>query len=209
MIGFVGFGVLGRQLFKLSGLESRVRSIVAFDDLAESTEFVEVRPFSSLGDSINNFNELYVGIGYRHLSLRNAIVDMLKQHDSNAPPIIHNWCSIANTATVGACVYIYAGCVVDENVILHPGVILNNHVTVSHDSVIDMCTFLAPGVIVCGNVSIGSRSFVGAGSVIANGVTIGDDVVIGAGTVVSKNVASNTTVVGNPMRVLDSRLHIK
>ena len=49
---------------------------------------------------------------------------------------------------------------------------------------------------------IGNNVFVGANAVLIGGITIGDNVTIGAGAVVNKDVPANSTVVGNPMRVI-------
>jgi len=56
--------------------------------------------------------------------------------------------------------------------------------------------------VLCGNVKVGTRSFIGANSVIKQGVTIGDDVIVGAGSVVISDIQNRTTVVGNPARIL-------
>ena len=44
---------------------------------------------------------------------------------------------------------------------------------------------------------------IGANSTILPGVTIGENAVVGAGSVVTKDVPDNTTVAGNPARILE------
>lgn len=51
--------------------------------------------------------------------------------------------------------------------------------------------------------TIGNNVDVGANVVIIGSITIGDNVKIGAGSVVVKDVPSNSTVVGNPARVIN------
>jgi acetyltransferase-like isoleucine patch superfamily enzyme len=46
------------------------------------------------------------------------------------------------------------------------------------------------------------RASIGTGSTILCGLTIGENAVVGAGSVVTRDVADNTTVVGNPARLL-------
>lgn len=51
-------------------------------------------------------------------------------------------------------------------------------------------------------VTIGDDCWIGGGSIILPGVTIGDRCIIGAGSVVTKDVPSDTTVAGNPAKVI-------
>ncbi len=53
-----------------------------------------------------------------------------------------------------------------------------------------------------GEVHIGSNVMIGANTTILPGVTIGDNAVVGAGSVVHKDVAPNSFVAGNPLRVI-------
>ncbi len=81
---------------------------------------------------------------------------------------------------------------------------------VEHDCVIgDFVTF-APGVQCNGNVNIEDHAYIGAGALLKQGqsgkpLTIGRGAVVGMGAVVTKNVAPDTTVVGNPARVMKQR----
>lgn len=51
-------------------------------------------------------------------------------------------------------------------------------------------------------VKIGNDAWIGCNSIILKGVTIGDGAIVAAGSVVTKDVPANTTVGGNPARVL-------
>jgi len=51
-------------------------------------------------------------------------------------------------------------------------------------------------------VRIGRHVWIGGGAIILPGVTIGDESIIGAGSVVTRDVSPNTTVVGNPARIV-------
>ncbi len=52
------------------------------------------------------------------------------------------------------------------------------------------------------NVTIGNNVWIGAGAIILPGVSIGHNAIIGAGSIVTKDVSENTTVVGNPAKVI-------
>jgi sugar O-acyltransferase (sialic acid O-acetyltransferase NeuD family) len=78
---------------------------------------------------------------------------------------------------------------------------------VAHDCVIgDFVTF-APGVHCNGNVVIEDHAYIGAGAILRQGkpgepLIIGRGAVVGMGAVVTKSVAPNTTVIGNPARIM-------
>jgi acetyltransferase-like isoleucine patch superfamily enzyme len=48
---------------------------------------------------------------------------------------------------------------------------------------------------------------IGSGSTLLGGVTIGENAMVGAGSVVTKDVSPNSTVAGNPARVLENPQH--
>lgn len=52
------------------------------------------------------------------------------------------------------------------------------------------------------NVTIGNNVWIGAGAIILPGVTLGNNAIIGAGSVVTKDVSENTTVAGNPAKII-------
>ena len=53
--------------------------------------------------------------------------------------------------------------------------------------------------------TLGSGVMVGAGSILLGTITVGDGALVGAGSVVVDDVPANTTVVGNPARVVRTR----
>ena len=94
------------------------------------------------------------------------------------------------------------GSIIQTGSVIGQHVIVNTHVSVNHDCVIGDFVHLAPGVVLCGNVHVGENTFVGAGSVITPNLTIGSNCFIAAGSVITNHIPDNSTVRGNPGRII-------
>lgn len=51
---------------------------------------------------------------------------------------------------------------------------------------------------------IGNDVYIGAGSVVFGEIIIGNNVIIGSNSLINKHVQDNCTVIGNPMRIIES-----
>jgi UDP-2-acetamido-3-amino-2,3-dideoxy-glucuronate N-acetyltransferase len=54
----------------------------------------------------------------------------------------------------------------------------------------------------CQSTLVKRGASIGSGATLLGGITIGENAIVGAGSVVTKDVRANTTVVGNPARIL-------
>ena len=73
--------------------------------------------------------------------------------------------------------------------------------SVDHDCRLGDFVHIAPGSILCGNVSVGSNTLIGAGSTIIPNIKIGENVTVGAGSIVLSDIPDGMTVFGNPAKV--------
>lgn len=101
---------------------------------------------------------------------------------------------------------------------IHPGAKIGkrffidhgNGVVIGETSVIGNDVTMYQGVTLGGtgkekgkrHPTIGNNVVIGAGAIILGNIVVSDNSRIGAGAVVTKNVPSNSTVVGNPARVI-------
>lgn len=103
------------------------------------------------------------------------------------------------------------GITVFPNVVVNTGTILNDHcivnvgATISHDCDIGAYSFIAPGVHLAGNVTVGEACWIGMGAIVIQGCSIGKGTVIGAGACVIRDVEADVTAVGVPARVINRR----
>jgi len=119
-------------------------------------------------------------------------------------------------ARIGADVNLCAQCFVENDVVIGDRVTVKSGVQLWDGLRICDDAFIGPNVTFTNDrfprskhypdhfptTIIGRGASIGGGAVILPGVTIGDGAMIGAGAVVTRSVAANTTVAGNPARLL-------
>jgi sugar O-acyltransferase (sialic acid O-acetyltransferase NeuD family) len=143
--------------------------------------------FISIGDNRIRKN-VYNNLAVRNLLPINAI---------HATAVIDDSANIARHG-----VMIAANVTINALAKIGIGAICNTYSVIEHECKIGDFAHIAPGAVLCGNVTIGENSFVGAKSVIRENITIGKNVIIGAGSVVVRDVPDNLKVVGNPARII-------
>lgn len=113
-------------------------------------------------------------------------------------------CAYGVNITVGAGVYINAGCTILDTapVVLGEGTMLGPTVQIycadhHRDPGLRKAGLeRAHPVTVCQNV------WIGGGAIVLPGVTVGENAIVGAGAVVTRDVAAGQIVVGNPARTV-------
>lgn len=147
----------------------------------------------------------FIAIGKN--DLRQKIQLFLEEKLSKKPIIaIHSSSVISPTADVRSGVLVAPNVVINAGATVSEGTICNTSSIIEHDCMIGRFCHIAPGAVLCGSVKMGDGSFVGANSVIKEGVVIGKNVTIGAGSVIIRDIADNEAVVGNPQRIIKSRV---
>jgi sugar O-acyltransferase (sialic acid O-acetyltransferase NeuD family) len=94
------------------------------------------------------------------------------------------------------------GVIIQAQSVIGDHVIINTGARVDHDCLVSSYVHLAPGVILCGNVTVGEGAFIGAGATVIPGKKIGAWSTVGAGAVVTKDVPDYAVVVGTPGRII-------
>ena len=148
--------------------------------------------------------DYFIGVG--HNGIRRKIFTQLYEQLGNPINAIHPSAVISASVEMNHGIMVSANATINPLVMLGQGVICNTSCSIDHECIIEDFAHIAPGAVLCGNVKIGAGTFVGANAVIKQGITVGRNVTIGAGTVIIRDIPDNTTVVGNPQRILQKEI---
>jgi sugar O-acyltransferase (sialic acid O-acetyltransferase NeuD family) len=117
--------------------------------------------------------------------------------------LIHPSAVVGYNVTLGVGVILCPMTIVNADAKLYNFVTLNNHSNIGHNTTVGDYTQINGYCDITGGVRIGSRVFFGSGVSVLPGIIIEDDAKIGVGSVVIRKVKANTTVFGNPAKVLN------
>jgi len=163
--GIIGFGVLGKQIFNFLKEESiNSGRLVVFDDYCPKSNTYEVAPFTAYLDDVYSDVAFYIGLGYNHLKSRKKIISKLLNLGRSVNTFIHHTSYVSPGSVIEEGCILFPFVNIDQNVKILKGNILHNNVIVSHDSILNECSYLSPGAIMCGNVEIDKYCFIGAHS---------------------------------------------
>jgi sugar O-acyltransferase (sialic acid O-acetyltransferase NeuD family) len=137
-----------------------------------------------------------------HNAARADIAAMLRVTFATAR---HPKAIIAPDVTLGEGSIILHGAIVLPGTRLGLHVIVNTMAAIGADCSLGDFSHISPQATLGEGVVVGAGSHVGARAVIAPGVRIGEWSTVGAGAVLDHDVADNSTVVGNPARVVAGR----
>lgn len=205
-LAIIGSGHLGQQIAHYAISDNHYQQVVFFDDFTNENQ---INGFAVLGNSSaiesefskGSFDELLIGIGYKHLEVRKALFEKFSSKIPFAT-LIHSSCWVDKTAQIGKGCVIYPSCAIDAQVKIHPNSILNIGCTVAHDTTIGAHCFLSPRVALAGFVSVEEQCILGINSTIIDNISVTAQTQIGGATVVIENITKSGLYVGNPQRFI-------
>jgi acetyltransferase EpsM len=119
---------------------------------------------------------------------------------------IHPKSIIDDTSKVDFGSVVMAGVIINANTKIGKHCIINTSASIDHDCVLKDFVHISPNATLCGGIKIGEGTQVGAGAVIIPNLKIGKWCTIGAGAVVISDVPDGATVVGNPGRIINTKI---
>ena len=138
------------------------------------------------------------GVGLNGVRLREA----MRLRELLAPALVHPAATVSPSAAIGSGSVVMPGALVNADAEIGQAVILNSGSVIEHDCSLADGVHVSPGAVLNGAVIVGARAWIGAGAVVLPRIRVGADATVGAGSVVLADVASDSTVGGNPARPL-------
>jgi len=206
-IAIVGSGDLGQQIAYHAINDDQYNVVGYFDDFTPKNSIVKgIKVLGKLSEIQENFDSavfdmLLIGIGYKHLGLKEKLFNSLK-NKVKFGTLIHSSCYVDESCKIGEGVCMLPGSVVDQNAVIENNVLVNIGCKIAHNTVIKAHSFLAPSVTVSGYVVIGKKCNIGVNTILINNVAVAEDVQTGGGTVVIKDIIKKGLYVGNPARFI-------
>lgn len=198
-------GYSGHSYVCIEALLSQGLNIVGYCDSTEKNK--NLFSLKYLGNErklpTNIFEESIFFIGIGENTVRKNVFNFLKDKKAEVINAINIKSNISSTVKMGIGNLIVAGATINSFTIIGNGVICNTQSSIDHECSLGDFSHIGPGTVLCGNVSVGECTFVGANAVVKQGITIGNNCLIGAGTVIIKDVPDNTTIVGNPGKIIN------
>ncbi len=134
--------------------------------------------------------------------VRSSVIQGLGIDAKRFARVIHPAARVSPLATIGHNVLIMAGVVITSNAVIGDHVCILPNTVIHHDVVVGDFSLIGSSVTLAGGAIVEENGYVGSGSRIKNGVRIGAGALVGLGSNVLRDVATGTTVAGNPARPL-------
>ncbi len=118
---------------------------------------------------------------------------------------LHPWAYVDQTAQIGEGTVVFAGAVIQPDVVIGQHCIINSGATIDHDCVIGDFVHIAPGVNLAGGVKVGNGAFLGIGSAALIGLSVGPWTTVGAGSVIIRDLPAGVVAAGVPARIISQK----
>ena len=207
IFGLVGAGGLGREVMPFASSILKEMEIESFF-VEKKCEQTSINSYRALSET--NFFQLkcekkYFNITIGSSFLREIISKKFLEKQCKPFTLKAKSCIIYDDVVLGEGAILCDNTIITSNIQIGKFFQANIYSYVAHDCMIGNYVTFAPKVCCNGRVKIEDHAYIGTGAIIKEGITIGKGAVIGAGAVVVKNVLPNTTVIGNPAKIMEKR----
>lgn len=161
-------------------------------------------PVTILGDestyAIQPDDRFVMGIGTTQR--KRQVAQRLRAKDAQFMTLIHPTAIVSQSATVGLGSVVCPNCVICADVSVGEFAMFNIYSSAGHDAVVGDYSVLSPYATLNGFAKLNEEVFMGSHSTVVASKTIGERSRISANTLVVNNVPPDTTVLGNPGKMI-------
>lgn len=149
---------------------------------------IDAIDFKKISDYVGKgaLDRVFVACG--DAGLRATLLNQLQKHDIRTINVIHPTAEISRSATIGNNVYIGPKVVVSSKAYIDNGVFISSLSNVEHHCIVGQNTLFGPGVMLSGSVSVGKNVVLGAGVSVESNIEIRDNVYVASGLGVSQHL---------------------
>ena len=149
--------------------------------------FRQVTWLNSDDDAIDQCSEFLaatIGIGLVNMStaVRSQLFRRFTDAGLSIPSIQHQTAVVDETSVLGLGCQIFANATVNPMSRLGQNTVINTGAIIEHECVIEDHAFIAPGAILCGQVTVGCGAIIGAGALCLPGSVIPEYTIVKAGS---------------------------
>jgi sugar O-acyltransferase (sialic acid O-acetyltransferase NeuD family) len=206
----LGAGGMGQEVADIilaaasDGARYRLIGFIDDDSALHGREVLGLQVLGDLGWFSGHRAALAMGVG-APAARRRAWAAAQSVGAAEAPTLVHPTASMGRGVELGEGTVVGAHATLTVDVMVGRFGLVNVGATVSHNARLGDFATIAPGAHLAGGVHVAEGADIGIGASVTQGNTIGAWAIVGAGTVVIDDVAADTTVVGCPARVVDTR----
>jgi sugar O-acyltransferase (sialic acid O-acetyltransferase NeuD family) len=185
MTDWILIGAGGHAKAIVEGLREAGDCVCAYVDPRRAEWLPQTRQIASDEDFDPALGQLVLGIGGQtpdELERRLALLSGYCRRGGVAPAFVHSTAIVSASAALGEGTAVLAGAVVQPNVRIGRGVIVNTQAIVEHDSTVGDGAHIAPGAVVLGDCHVGRCTMIGTRAVVLPGARVPDAFVVTAGT---------------------------
>lgn len=133
---------------------------------------------------------------------RRAVESARKLGFNDFMTIVDPTATVASSARLGKGVYVHTGANVGAGATIGDFALINRGALVSHHCHLRAYVTTGPGITMSSRCRIGEEAVLGVGCTLIQDRIVGERAFVGAGAVVIRDVDADTTVAGNPARVI-------
>lgn len=143
--------------------------------------------------------EFIITVGHiKSPAVRIALHQKVIQAGGGLATLVASSAYVSRYAEIGEGSVIMHKAMVNADVKIGKGCIINTFANIEHDAVVEDFCHVSTGAMVNGNCLVGEGSFLGSQAVMVNGISITGGCVIAAGAMVRKNIVKKGVYSDNP-----------